>query len=89
MLTPDGSQSSNQVWLVKPDGTQAHVLLDEANASYSNLSWSSDGRYLLYSRYILQFSTQNVGHFDVCATDVQTGHAMTLVPGGDVPAFLP
>jgi len=89
VLTPDGSQSSNQVWLVKPDGTQAHVLLDEENASYSNLSWSSDGRYLLYSRYILQFSTQNVGHFDVCATDVQTGNAMTLVPGGDVPAFLP
>ena len=37
ILTADGSQSSNQVWLVKPDGTQAHVLLDEANASYSDL----------------------------------------------------
>ena len=89
VLTANGSQSSNQVWLVKPDGTQAHVLLDEENASYSNLNWSSDGKYLLYSRYILQFSTQNVGHFDVCAIDVQTGNVMTLVPGGDVAAFLP
>jgi Tol biopolymer transport system component len=89
ILSADGSQSSNQVWLVKPDGTQAHVLLDEANASYSNLKWSSDGRFLLYSRYILQLSAQNGGHFDVCATDIQTGKSMTLVPGGDIPTFLP
>lgn len=87
--TSDGSQSSNQVWLVRPDGTQAHVLLEEENASYSNLEWSADGKYLLYSRYILQFSTQNVGHFDVCATDTRTGNSMILVPGGDIPAFLP
>jgi len=89
VLTSDGSQSSNQVWLVKPDGTQAHVLLDEQNASYSTLGWSSNGRYLLYSRYILQLSTQNAGHFDVCAIDTQTGNEITLVPGGDIPAFLP
>jgi nickel/cobalt exporter len=89
VLTAGGSQSGNQVWLVKPDGRQAHVLLDEDNASYSNLNWSPDGRYLLYSRYTLQFSAQNGGHFDVCATDTQTGKSMTLVPGGDMPAFLP
>jgi ABC-type nickel/cobalt efflux system permease component RcnA/Tol biopolymer transport system component len=87
--TSGGSQSSNQIWLVKPDGTQAHVLLDEDNATYSNLNWSADGRTLLYSRYILQFSTQNTGLFDVCATDIETGKSMTLVPGGDIPAFLP
>jgi Tol biopolymer transport system component len=89
ILTSDGSQSRNQVWLVKPDGTQAHVLLDEQNASYSNLEWSPDGKYLLYSRYLLQFSTQNVGHFDVCAADTRTGNSMILVPGGDIPALLP
>jgi Tol biopolymer transport system component len=89
VLTTAGSQNSNQVWLVKPDGTQAHALLDEANASYSNLTWSPDGRFLLYSRYTLQLSAQNGGHFDVCATDIETDRSMTLVPGGDIPRFLP
>ena len=89
ILTSDGSQSSNQVWLVRPDGTQAHVLLDEQNATYSYISWSPDARTLLYSRYILQFSTQNVGQFDVCATNIQTGTSKTLVPGGDIPTYLP
>ncbi len=85
----DNTQTNNQVWLVKPDGTQAHVLLHEDNASYSDLSWSPDGRYLLYSRYTLNYANQNVGHFDVAVTDLQTGTSTVLVPGGDLARFLP
>ncbi len=84
----DSSQTGNQVWLVKPDGTQPHVLLDDDNVSYSDLSWSPDGRYLLYSRYTLNDPNPNVGHFDVAMTDVQTGHAILLVPGGDLARLL-
>jgi Tol biopolymer transport system component len=84
----DTSGSSNQVWLVKPDGSEAHVLLNEDGASYSGLQWSPDGRYLLYSRYVLQISTQSVPHFDVYLTDIQTGASSLLVPGGDLATFL-
>ena len=86
----DGSaKSSNQVWLVKPDGTDAHVLLDEKNASYSDLGWSPDGKSLIYSRYSYEFSYQNVGHFDVYTADLQTGTETMLVSGGDIPTLMP
>jgi ABC-type nickel/cobalt efflux system permease component RcnA/Tol biopolymer transport system component len=81
--------SSNQVWLVKPDRTQAHVLLNEEGASYSGLSWSPDGRLLLYSRYTLDYSTGGTGHFDVLSTDIESGQSRLLAPGGDLATFLP
>jgi Tol biopolymer transport system component len=83
------SHSGNQIWLVKPDGSQAHVLLHEDGASYSSLRWSPDGLYLLYSRYALNPSGQTPGHFDIYLVDVQTGQSKLLVHAGDVPAFLP
>ncbi len=85
----DPSSGGNQVWLVRPDGTQAHVLLSEAGASYSSLSWSPDGRTLLYSRYTLDLSTGGTGRFDVCSIEISTGHVAVLVPGGDIAQFVP
>jgi nickel/cobalt transporter (NicO) family protein len=84
-----GAARSNQVWLVKPDGTQAHVLLDAAGASYSDLKWSADGKYLIYSRYSYASADQNVGHFDIYLADVGSGTERLLVSGGDIPTLLP
>jgi ABC-type nickel/cobalt efflux system permease component RcnA/Tol biopolymer transport system component len=83
------SGSGNQVWLVHPDGTQAHLLLNEGGASYSSLNWSPDGRLLLYSRYTLDKSAGGAGYFDVCSTDISSGQTTVLVPGGDVATFMP
>jgi len=83
------SQASNQVWLVKPDGSQSRVLLHEDGASYSSLNWSPDGRHLLFSRYVLDLSAQAPGHFDIYVADILTGETRALVTGGDMPAFLP
>jgi Tol biopolymer transport system component len=77
------------VWLVRPDGTQAHVLLNEAGASYSGLSWSPDGQLLLYSRYRLDYVAGGVGRFDVCSTDIDTGQTTVLAPGADIATYLP
>ncbi len=83
------STKNNQVWIVRPDGSDAHVALDENGASYSDLSWSPDGKFLIYSRYSYEFSYQNVGHFDIYMADLQTGKETMLVSGGDVPSLLP
>jgi len=85
----DSSHSGNQVWLVKADGSQSSVLLDETGASYSSLRWSPDGRSLLYSRYVLDPTGQNPGRFDIYLADIQTGESRLLVESGDLPAFLP
>jgi Tol biopolymer transport system component len=88
-IASDATQSNNQVWLVKPDGTQAHVLLKEPGASYSSLTWSPDARFLLYSRYVLDLSGQTHGRFDIYAADISTGESRVLVTGGDMPTLLP
>lgn len=79
----------NQVWLVRPDGTEAHVLLDEPGASYSSLAWSPDGRYLLYARYVLDLTFAAPGRFDIHMTDLDTGESQLLLEGGDMPSLLP
>ena len=88
-VTTGPGKTSNQVWLVKPDGSQPHVLLQEPGASYSSLKWPPDGRYLLFSRYVLDLSAQVPGHFDIYVTDILTGETRALITGGDMPAFLP
>ncbi len=85
----DGSGSSNQVWLVKPDGTDAHALLAESGASYSDITWSPDGKSIIYSRYSLQNTSNSIGQFDIYQTDIQTGNSTKLVSGGDYPTLLP
>ena len=81
--------SSNEVWLVRPDGAEARVLLREDGASYSGLTWSPDGRCLLYARYVLAPTSPTPGRFDVHMTEIGTGKSQVLVEGGDMPALLP
>ncbi len=88
-ISTSSSSSSNQVWLVKPDGSQAHAFLMEEGASYSSLLWSADGRFLLYSRYVLDLSSQDPGRFDIYAADTLTGDTRLLASGGDMPGLLP
>ena len=83
--------SANQIWLVHSDGSGGHALLNEAGASYSSMSWSPDGRILLYSRYTLDTSggVGATGEFDVCSVNIATGQTSVLAPGGDIAQYLP
>jgi TolB protein len=38
----------DQIWLMRVDGDEARPLTDQTNQLHSSLSWSPDGRYLLY-----------------------------------------
>ena len=79
---------SNQVWLVRPAGSEARVLLREDGASYSSLTWSPDGRHLLYARYVLDLTSSTPGRFDIYMTNIESGESEILVEGGDMPALL-
>jgi TolB protein len=83
------SINSNQVWLVRPDGTDARAFLQEPGASYSSISWSPDGSYILYSRYVLDLTASTPGRFDIYMTDAESGESELLVEGGDMPTLLP
>jgi Tol biopolymer transport system component len=75
----------DQVWLLRPDGTDARLLLGEADASYSDIVWSLDGASLFYTRY----SYLNVGKSEIWRVDVATGMKERFSAGGMEPALLP
>ena len=75
----------DQVWLVHPTGADAHLLLGEEDASYSNLVWAADGKALFYTRY----SYQNLGKSEIWHVDVATGKTTRLVVGGMEPVVWP
>ncbi len=43
----------DQIWLMRPDGSDARAITDEPNSLHGTLSWSNDGRYILYDLYDL------------------------------------
>ncbi|MGC1377111.1 MAG: sulfite exporter TauE/SafE family protein [Anaerolineales bacterium] len=79
------SKRGDQVWLLRPDGSDARLLLGEADASYSDMRWSPDGKSLVYARY----SYLKLGQSEIWRVDIQTGAKTRLVSGGILPVILP
>jgi nickel/cobalt exporter len=43
----------DQIWLMNSDGSDAHAITDAPNVLHGTLSWSDDGKYILYDLYDL------------------------------------
>jgi len=41
----------DQIWVIRPDGTETRTFLDTPTMAHRGLTWSPDGKYLLYDRY--------------------------------------
>lgn len=67
--------NENQIWLIRADGSEQRLLTTLENGYYSNLSWSPDGKYLLYDMYIFNTSTLQT-HLQ--KIDIQTGKVSNL-----------
>ncbi len=79
------SKRGDQVWIMRPDGSHARLLLGEAEASYSDMTWTPDGQSLVYTRY----SYLNLGQSEIWMVDIETGAKTKLVSGGIAPVVLP
>jgi ABC-type nickel/cobalt efflux system permease component RcnA/Tol biopolymer transport system component len=73
-----------QIWLERPDGSQGHALLDD-QGSYSDLSWSPDGDYLVYNRV----APQGNGNAEIWLADIRSGQLTKILVGGVTPALVP
>ena len=78
------SSPSEQIWLVHPDGSGGHQLLQDQD-SYSNLSWSPDGRDLAYVRFAFQGDAKP----QIWLADVKSGNLMMILAGGISPSLVP
>jgi ABC-type nickel/cobalt efflux system permease component RcnA/Tol biopolymer transport system component len=74
----------DQIWLVRPDGSQGHVLL-EGQDSYSDLSWSPDSAYLAFE----QTPIQGNGKSEAWLADIRSGQLTKIMDGVITPTLLP
>ena len=84
---PAGGASAEQVWLVRPDGSEAHVLLNQDKVSYGgDLGWSPDSQSIVYS--LISYA-RNPDVSEIWTANIQSGQQKQLASGGNQAVFLP
>jgi TolB protein len=84
LSNPDEAKNL-QLWVMRADGSQARRLTSQVDALYGPLSWSPDGKYLLFHQYVLKKQKQP----DIWLLNIQTGELQVVASPGYWPAWLP
>ncbi len=75
-----------QIWVMQKDGTQAIAITNEPSIHHGEISWSPDGRYLLYQQYNLE---ELYAKPAVWLVEITTGARTEIASPGTLPAWLP
>ncbi len=75
-----------QLWLMRADGSQARALTRDPAFDHGQLSWSPDGRYLLFQKLPLKGPDVTIS---VWLLDVQSGQQWEIARPGQRPVWLP
>lgn len=75
-----------QLWLMRPDGSEARPLTNDADVNYGMPAWSPDGRYLVFQRYAL---TEAWADPAIWLFDTETSEMKELAPAGLQSGWLP
>ncbi|GAB4449482.1 MAG: hypothetical protein Fur0044_45030 [Anaerolineae bacterium] len=81
-----GASMGKQIWLMRPDGSEARYLTNDTEIHHSLPEWSPDSRYLLYQRYPLKELGAQPG---VWLLDTQTERTQEVITPGNRPTWLP
>lgn len=73
-----------QLWMMRADGSEARQLTDDPTQHYGSVSWSPDGRYLLYQRYPVFVPDAQAS---VWMMELETGEERQLAVAGYVPRW--
>jgi hypothetical protein len=78
-----------QIWLVRPDGSEAYPLLEEPVADHFALTWRPDGAMLAYIRSDLSEGPQPIPDVSVWVYDLVLRESRLVANEGVLPRWMP
>jgi Tol biopolymer transport system component len=75
-----------QLWLMRPDGSEAHPLVTDLEAHLGSIAWSPDGRALTYQRFPLM---QADARPEIWWVSLDDKNPIRLAESGTLPSWLP
>ncbi len=75
-----------QIWIMQQDGSEAFAITDDPTIHHGEISWSPDGRFLLYQQYNLE---ELYAKPTVWLVEIATGQRTEIASPGTLPAWLP
>jgi TolB protein len=81
-----GASMGKQIWLMRPDGSEARYLTAEPDIHHGLPAWSPDSRYLTFQRFPLKELSARPS---IWLMDVETEEMRELVAPGNRPTWLP
>jgi Tol biopolymer transport system component len=80
---------ARQIWLTRPDASEAYALLSEPMADHFSFAWRPDGGALAYLRTDLSEGPQMVPDVSVWLFDFSQGKPTLVAGDGVLPRWLP
>lgn len=82
---PPNTATGKQVWLMRPDGSEAQDVTQRPDIHFVTPAWSPDGRFLTFHGYALSQPDKQV----IWLLDLQTRQLQEVASPGLQPAWLP
>jgi Tol biopolymer transport system component len=78
-----------QIWLVRPDGSEAYALLEEPMGDHFSFAWRPDGAALAYVRNDQSEGPQPLPDVSIWVYDLVERAPVPVAPEGVLPKWLP
>lgn len=75
-----------QIWVMQADGSEPFAITNDPRIHHGEISWSPDGRFLLYQQYNLE---ELYAKPAIWLVEVATGERTEIATPGTLPAWLP
>jgi Tol biopolymer transport system component len=76
----------SQLWLMHPDGSEAHPLTQAGDYTHHDFAWSLDGKQIAFVRFNQTTLTDPA---ELWLIDADGSHPLELVKGGYAPQWIP